>query len=40
MDSIVRLFLRLGLLFEPKPRLRPVPVPARNYPPRLPRIPQ
>lgn len=36
MDLIARLFLRLGTLLEPKPVLRPVPVPVRT-PPRLPR---
>lgn len=40
MDLIVRLFLRLGALFEPGPALRPVPVPVRIHPPRHPRIPQ
>lgn len=38
MDLIVRLFLRLGLFFEPQPVLRPVPV--RKHPPRLMRTPQ
>lgn len=40
MDLIVRLFLRLGLLFGPQPVLRPVPVPVRKHPPRLMRTPQ
>ena len=34
MDLIVRLFLRLGALLEPKPALVPVPVRAQR--PRLP----
>jgi hypothetical protein len=39
MDLIVRLFLRLGALFAPRPgvALKPVPVPARARAPRLPR---
>lgn len=36
MDLIVRLFLRLGALLEPKPALVPIPVPARRARPRLP----
>ena len=36
MDLIVRLFLRLGALFEPPVALQPVPVPVRNRYPRLP----
>ena len=39
MDLIVRLFLRLDLLFGPRPVLRPVPVPASKHPPRAPRLP-
>jgi hypothetical protein len=39
MDLIARLFFRLGMLLEPKPVLRPVPVPVRT-PPRLPRLPR
>ncbi len=35
MDLIVRLFLRLGALFEPQPQ--PIPVPVRAVRPRLPR---
>lgn len=34
MDLIVRLFLRLGALLEPKPV--PIPVPVRSQRPRLP----
>ena len=43
MDWIVRLFLRLGALlepkalFEPKPALVPIPVPVRDQRPRRPR---
>jgi len=37
MDLIVRLFLRLGALLEPKPVPRLVPVPVRGQRPRLPR---
>jgi hypothetical protein len=40
MDLIVRLFLRMGLLFEPRPALQPIAVPARSHPPRIQRIPQ
>jgi hypothetical protein len=36
MDLIVRLFLRLGALFELPPAPRPVPVPVRRQRPRLP----
>ena len=36
MDLLVRLFLRLGALLEPKPVLVPIPVPVRNQRPRLP----
>jgi hypothetical protein len=35
MDLIVRLFLRLGALFEPLAVPQPIPVPVRNRP-RLP----
>ena len=35
MDLIARLFFRLGVLLE-QPRLRPIPVPVRNAPPRPP----
>jgi hypothetical protein len=35
MDLIVRLFLRLGALFEPPVAPQPIPVPVRNRP-RLP----
>lgn len=37
MDLIVRLFLRLGALFEVRPEaaLKPVPVPVRIRPPHL-----
>ena len=35
MDLIVRLFLRLGALFEPPVAPQPVPVPVRNRHPRL-----
>lgn len=39
MDLIVRLFLRLGALFEPRPEtmLTPVPVPVRVRPAHPPR---
>jgi hypothetical protein len=37
MDLIVRLFLRLGALLEPKPVPSFVPVPVRSALPRLPR---
>ena len=36
MDLLVRLFLRLGALLEPKPVLVPIPVPVRSQRPRLP----
>jgi hypothetical protein len=36
MDLIVRLFLRLGALFEPPVAPQPVPVPVRNRHSRLP----
>jgi hypothetical protein len=36
MDLIVRLFLRLGALFERPVALQPIPVPVRNQRPRLP----
>jgi hypothetical protein len=36
MDLIVRLFLRLGALFEPPVAPQPVPVPVRNRLLRLP----
>lgn len=37
MDWIVRLFLRLGALLEPKPELVPIPVPVRDQRPHRPR---
>lgn len=37
MDLLVRLFLRLGALLEPKPVLVPIPVRVRDQRPRLPR---
>ena len=36
MDLIVRLFLRLGALFQPPVLPQPIPVPVRNRRPRLP----
>jgi len=36
MDLIVRLFLRLGALFEPPAAPQPIPVPVRNPRRRLP----
>jgi len=37
MDLLVRLFLRLGVLFEmPAPQQQPIPVPVRNGPPNAP----
>ncbi len=36
MDLIVRLFLRLGALFEPPAVPQPIPVRVRNRDPRLP----
>ena len=38
MDLLVRLFLRLGILFEmpaQRQELLPIPVPARNQPPHI-----
>ncbi|WP_282568629.1 hypothetical protein [Bosea caraganae] len=42
MDLIARLILRLAILFEPPVdrALRPVPVPVRANPPRLPGAPR
>ena len=42
MDLLVRLFLRLGVLFEmPAPReLRPIPIPVRAQPPHIPGAPR
>lgn len=37
MDLIVRLFLRLGALLEPRPALVPIPVPVRDQRLRRPR---
>lgn len=40
MDLFVRLFLRLGALFQPPVLPQPIPVPVRNRRPRLPAGPR